>query len=100
MRQVYDDYGPRVGVGAGRYGGYGPGYNTGYGIGGSTPMVRNYEEEVVTVRIEMIEGHPGNVEERARRGCRDSRRHLISDTRREAAQEVAMTHSWTTDGAS
>ena len=59
VRQVYDDYGPRVGVGAGRYGGYGPGYNTGYGSGGSTPVVRNYEEEVVTVRIEMIDSGSG-----------------------------------------
>lgn len=59
VRQVYDDYGPRVAVGAGRYGGYGPGYNTGYGFGGSTPVVRNYEEEVVTVRIEMIDSASG-----------------------------------------
>ena len=59
VRQVYDDYGTRVGVGAGRYGGYGPGFNTGYGIGGSTPVVRNYEEEVVTVRIEMIDSASG-----------------------------------------
>ncbi|MGE6993138.1 DUF4136 domain-containing protein [Pseudomonas sp. NPDC047961] len=59
VRQVYDDYGPRVGVGAGRYGGYGPGYNTGYGIGGSTPVVRNYQEEVMTVRIEMIDSASG-----------------------------------------
>ncbi len=61
VRQVYDDYSPRVGVGigSGRYGGYGPGYNSGYGIGTSAPMVRNYEEEVVTVRIEMIDSASG-----------------------------------------
>lgn len=59
VRQVYDDYGPRVGVGAGRYGGYGPGFNSGYGIGGSAPVVRNYEEEVMTVRIEMIDSASG-----------------------------------------
>ncbi len=59
VRQVYDDYGPRVGVGAGRYGGYGPGFNSGYGFGGSAPVVRNYEEEVVTVRIEMIDSASG-----------------------------------------
>ncbi len=59
VRQVYDDYGTRVGVGAGRYGGYGPGYNSGYGIGGSVPVVRHYEEEVVTVRIEMIDSASG-----------------------------------------
>ena len=61
VRQVYDDYNPRVGVGvgSGRYGGYGPGYNSGYGIGTSAPIVRNYEEEVVTVRIEMIDSASG-----------------------------------------
>lgn len=59
VRQVYDDYSPRVGVGAGRYGGYGPGFNSGYGFGGSAPVVRNYEEEVVTVRIEMIDSASG-----------------------------------------
>ena len=59
VRQVYDDYGPRVGVGAGRYGGYGPGYGSGIGIGTSAPMVRNYQEEVVTVRIEMIDSASG-----------------------------------------
>jgi hypothetical protein len=57
VRQVYDDYGPRVGVG--RYGGYGPGYGSGVGIGTSVPLVRNYEEEVVTVRIEMIDSASG-----------------------------------------
>lgn len=59
VRQVYDDYGPSVGVGAGRYGGYGPGYGSGIGIGTSTPLVRNYEEEVVSVRIEMFDASSG-----------------------------------------
>jgi len=57
VRQVYDDYAPRVGVG--RYGGYGPGYGSGVGIGASAPMVRNYPEQVVTVRIEMIDSASG-----------------------------------------
>ena len=57
VRQVYDDYGTRVG--AGRYGGYGPGYGSGIGIGASAPMVRNYEEEVITVRVEMIDSASG-----------------------------------------
>ena len=57
VRQVYDDYGPRVGVG--RYGGYGPGYGSGVGIGASAPVVRNYEEQVITVRIEMVDSASG-----------------------------------------
>lgn len=57
VRQVYDDYGPRVGVG--RYGGYGPGYGSGVGIGASAPVIRNYEEQVITVRIEMIDSASG-----------------------------------------
>jgi len=56
VRQVYDDYGSRVGVG--RYGG-GYGYGSGYGIGGSVPVVRNYEEEVMSVRIEMFDTASG-----------------------------------------
>lgn len=54
LRQTYDDYGP--GIGAGRYGG---GYGTGYGIGTRVPIVRSYEEEVVTVRIEMFDAASG-----------------------------------------
>lgn len=50
LRQTYDDYGPRVGVG--RYGG-------GYGGWGSTPVVRTYEEEVIAVRVEMYDGASG-----------------------------------------
>lgn len=55
VRQVYDDYGTHIG--AGRYGGYGPGYGSGIGV--SAPVVRNYEEEVVTVRVEMIDSASG-----------------------------------------
>lgn len=56
VRQVYDDYGPRVGVG--RYGG-GYGYGSGYGVGTSVPIVRNYEEEVMAVRIELFDSASG-----------------------------------------
>jgi hypothetical protein len=56
VRQVYDDYGPRVGVG--RYGG-GYGYGSGYGVGTSVPIVRNYEEEVMAVRIELFDNASG-----------------------------------------
>ncbi|AGA87849.1 DUF4136 domain-containing protein [Stutzerimonas stutzeri] len=54
VRQTYDHYGPQVGVG--RYGG---GYGSGYGVGTSVPIVRNYEEEVVSVRIEMFDAASG-----------------------------------------
>ncbi|MCQ4295638.1 DUF4136 domain-containing protein [Pseudomonas stutzeri] len=54
VRQTYDNYGPQVGVG--RYGG---GYGSGYGVGTSVPIVRSYEEEVVSVRIEMFDGASG-----------------------------------------
>lgn len=56
VRQVYDDYSPRVGVG--RYGG-GYGYGSGYGVGTSVPIVRNYEEEVIAVRIELFDSASG-----------------------------------------
>lgn len=56
IRQTYDDYGPHVG--AGRYGG-GYGYGSGYGVGTSVPIVRNYEEEVLSVRIEMFDAASG-----------------------------------------
>lgn len=56
VRQTYDDYGTRVGVG--RYGG-GYGYGSGYGVGTSVPIVRNYEEEVFAVRIEMFDAASG-----------------------------------------
>ncbi|MBS69132.1 MAG: hypothetical protein CMK98_12430 [Pseudomonas sp.] len=56
IRQTYDDYGPHVGVG--RYGG-GYGYGSGYGVGTSVPIVRNYEEEVLSVRIEMFDAASG-----------------------------------------
>lgn len=53
VRQTYDDYGTHIG--AGRYGGYG----SGYGIGGSAPIMRTYEEEVVSVSIEMYDSSSG-----------------------------------------
>ena len=59
VRQTYDDYGTHVG--AGRYGGYGPGYGSGIGIGASAPVVRSYEEEVITVRIEMFDSASGQM---------------------------------------
>lgn len=56
VRQTYDDYGYGPHVGVGRYGG---GYGTGYGIGSSVPIVRNYEEDVISVRIEMFDAASG-----------------------------------------
>lgn len=56
VRQSYDSYGYGPQVGVGRYGG---GYGSGYGVGTSVPMVRNYEEEVVSVRIEMFDAASG-----------------------------------------
>ncbi|HCA64446.1 MAG TPA: DUF4136 domain-containing protein, partial [Pseudomonas sp.] len=56
VRQTYDNYGYGPHVGVGRYGG---GYGTGYGVGTSVPIVRNYEEEVVSVRIEMFDAASG-----------------------------------------
>lgn len=57
VRQAYDDYGPHIG--AGRYGGFGSGYGSGYGIGTSVPVMRTYEEEVVSVYIEMYDSSSG-----------------------------------------
>lgn len=56
VRQTYDDYGYGPHVGVGRYGG---GYGSGYGVGTSVPIVRSYEEEVVSVRIEMFDAASG-----------------------------------------
>ena len=56
VRQTYDNYGYGPHVGVSRYGG---GYGTGYGVGTSVPIVRNYEEEVVSVRIEMFDAASG-----------------------------------------
>ncbi|MFL9814565.1 DUF4136 domain-containing protein [Stutzerimonas sp. VN223-3] len=53
VRQTYDDYGPHIG--AGHYGGYG----SGYGIGTSAPIMRTYEEEVVSVYVEMYDSSSG-----------------------------------------
>jgi hypothetical protein len=52
LRQVRDDYG---------YGGYG-GYNrygTGYGMYNTAPIVRNYEVNVVVVRIDLFDASSG-----------------------------------------
>ncbi len=83
VRQVYDDYGPRIG--AGRYGGYGPGYGTGMMIGGSAPMVRNYEEQVIRVRIEMIDSASGQTVWSNRA---ESRSGSSQAERKEAAREA------------
>ncbi|WP_137887007.1 DUF4136 domain-containing protein [Pseudomonas sp. 2FE] len=50
LRQVRDDYGS--------YYGYGP-YGNPYGLYGSVPLVRTYEEEVVVVRIELFDASNG-----------------------------------------
>lgn len=53
LRQVQDDYG--------YYGGYG-GYNhygPGYGMYGSVPVVRTYQEQVVVVQVEMFDAQSG-----------------------------------------
>lgn len=47
IRQVTEQYGSHYGHG--RYG------NT-YGLSGSTPLVRSYTEEVIVVRIELLDG--------------------------------------------
>ncbi|HSC82188.1 MAG TPA: DUF4136 domain-containing protein [Pseudomonas sp.] len=48
--QVRDDYGS--------YYGHGP-YGDHYGVYGSVPLVRHYEEEVAVVRIELFDGQSG-----------------------------------------
>jgi hypothetical protein len=53
LRQVQDDYG--------YYGGYG-GYNhygPGYGMYGSVPIVRTYQEQVVVVQVDMFDAQSG-----------------------------------------
>ncbi|HEF4761775.1 TPA: DUF4136 domain-containing protein [Pseudomonas putida] len=53
LRQVQDDYG--------YYGGYG-GYNrygSGYGMYGSVPIVRTYQEQVVVVQVDMFDAQSG-----------------------------------------
>jgi hypothetical protein len=55
LRQVQDDYG--------YYGGYGGynryGYGPGYGMYGSVPIVRTYQEQVVVVQVDMFDAHSG-----------------------------------------
>lgn len=50
LRQVHEDYGGYYGHGR---------YWNDYGLWGSAPMVRTYEEEVVVVRIELFDGRDG-----------------------------------------
>ena len=55
VRQVQDDYG--------YYGGYGGynryGYGPGYGVYGSAPIVRTYQEQVVVVQVDMFDAQSG-----------------------------------------
>jgi hypothetical protein len=55
LRQVQDDYG--------YYGGYGGynryGYGPGYGMYGSAPIVRTYQEQVVVVHVELYDAQNG-----------------------------------------
>jgi hypothetical protein len=55
LRQVQDDYG--------YYGGYGGynryGYGPGYGMYGSTPIVRTYQEQVVVVHVDLFDAQNG-----------------------------------------
>ncbi|EJN28663.1 hypothetical protein PMI35_02877 [Pseudomonas sp. GM78] len=55
LRQVQDDYG--------YYGGYGGynryGYGPGYGMYGSVPIVRTYEEQVVVVHVDLYDAKTG-----------------------------------------
>ena len=50
LRQVQDDYG--------YYGGYG-GYGPGYGMYGSVPILRTYQEQVVVVQVDMFDAATG-----------------------------------------
>ncbi|PTU76387.1 DUF4136 domain-containing protein [Pseudomonas mangrovi] len=50
LRQVYDDYGGYYGHGR---------YDRHYGMYGQVPMARSYQEEVVVVRIELIDARDG-----------------------------------------
>jgi hypothetical protein len=50
LRQVREDYGGYYGHGR---------YWNDYGLWGSAPILRSYEEEVLVVRIELFDGHDG-----------------------------------------
>ncbi|HWT67773.1 MAG TPA: DUF4136 domain-containing protein [Pseudomonas sp.] len=55
LRQVQDDYGAYGG-----YGGYNRyGYGPGYGVYGSVPIVRTYEEQVVVVHVNLFDAKNG-----------------------------------------
>ncbi|BCX65992.1 DUF4136 domain-containing protein [Pseudomonas izuensis] len=54
LRQVQDDYG------YGGYGGYNRyGYGPGYGMYGSAPIIRTYQEQVVVVQVDMFDAQSG-----------------------------------------
>lgn len=53
LRQVRDDYG------YGGYYGHGPYHGDGYAMGARVPLVRTYEEEVMVLDIELIDGRDG-----------------------------------------
>ncbi|MCW8276434.1 DUF4136 domain-containing protein [Pseudomonas sp. PCH199] len=55
LRQVQDDYGAYGGYGGYNHYGHGPGY----GMYGSVPIVRTYEEQVVVVQVEMFDAQSG-----------------------------------------
>ena len=57
MRQVQDDYG-YYGAGYGGYGGYNH-YGSGYGLYGSVPVMRNYQEQVLVVQVDMYDAGTG-----------------------------------------
>ncbi|MGE8066405.1 DUF4136 domain-containing protein [Pseudomonas sp. NPDC089569] len=55
LRQVQDDYGAYGG-----YGGYNRyGYGPGYGMYGTVPIVRTYEEQVVVVHVNLFDAQSG-----------------------------------------
>ncbi|SDG22204.1 DUF4136 domain-containing protein [Phytopseudomonas seleniipraecipitans] len=58
VRQVADSYDPYYGGGYGSYGNRGY-YGNGVGVGTRVPLTRNYEEEVVVVRIDFYDGRSG-----------------------------------------
>jgi hypothetical protein len=57
LRQYRDDYGSG-GAYYGGYGGYNR-YNNGYGMYGSVPIVRTYQEQVVVVQVDMFDAQSG-----------------------------------------
>jgi hypothetical protein len=85
LRQVRDDYG--------YYGGYGGynryGYGPGYGMYGSVPIVRTYQEQVVVVQVDMFDAQSGqpvwsSSAETSRRGTQSQQ----ADAIREAVEKA------------